>query len=92
MPGDMAMHDPDAGIIRLESESKVAFGREQRHISSRRIIVFESSILQVIHVEVAVLLREKHKVVAVEMDWVSDGNELALAFCDLLCCSLGGND
>lgn len=92
MPGDMAMHDPDAGIVRLESESKVAFGREQRDISSRRIIVFESSILQVIHVELAVLLCEKHKVVTVEMDWVSDGSELALAYCVLLCCSIGGND
>lgn len=88
----MAMHDPDAGIVRLESESKVAFGREQRDISSRRIIVFESSILQVIHVELAVLLCEKHKVVTVEMDWVSDGSELALAYCVLLCCSIGGND
>lgn len=41
MPRDMAVHNPDSWIVRLESNGNVATYRQQGHISTRRIVEME---------------------------------------------------
>ena len=92
MPRNMAMHDPLARIIRLESDSDIAVPWQQGHVSPGRIIVLERPIFHIIRMERPVLLREEDIIVPVEMHGVSDGDKDAFAACDLLGRTLGCHD
>ena len=56
MPRDMAVHDPDAGIVGPERHYHVALCRQESDVAAGRVVVFEGAVGEVVGVEGAVFL------------------------------------
>lgn len=88
MPSDMAMHQPYAGIVRLERQRDVAVARQEDDIAARR--VGEGEIERVGALVIGrVGLGEDGEVVAVQVDGVA-GGDLALVVAQP--CQVGRDD
>ena len=75
MPRDVAMQHPGAGVVRFEGDDEIAVGREEGHVPAWGIVEFE---LDFVPAGVGGCgLVQECKVVAVEMDWVGEGEELS---------------
>ncbi len=72
MPCNMAMQDPETGVIRPESDRHVPICWEQGHVPTRRVVIVENAVGQVVGVVASVLLSQDRKVVAIEMHRVSN--------------------
>ena len=69
MPGDVAVHEPHARIVRFEGDDQEAARGEEGHVPARGVVVLEGEVLG--GVEGAAGLLEDDEVVAVEVDLVS---------------------
>lgn len=76
MSGDVAVHEPASGVVRLEGNHGVPAGEGHDHIPSGWIIAAEEGVigtgaLDIVGVEFLIGLVDYGKVVAVEMNlWV----------------------
>lgn len=75
MPGDMAMQDPETGVIRAESDCEISVRWKQSDVSARRVVVVEDTVGQVVWCVASVLLSEDGEVVTVEMHGMSGFDE-----------------
>ncbi len=92
VPGDMAMQDPEAGVIGAEADGHVAVLGQESNIAARRVVVLEGAVGQVVQVEGPRLLGEKDEVVSVQMHGVGKRQENAFALGDLLRRALARHD
>ena len=74
MPGNVAVEDPNAGVVELEADGDVAVPRQQGDITTRRVVVVEGAVVQVRLDEGPVLLGEDDKVVAVKVEGMGRGD------------------
>lgn len=78
VPRDVAMHEPDARVVRLERDDEVAACGQQGHVASRRVVALEHRRLLVVWL---LRLGQQGEVVAVKVDRVGDvGEEAAVYF------------
>lgn len=92
MPGDMAVQNPHARVIRLEADGHVAVARQQGHVAPGRVVVLEGPVGDVVLVEGPVLLRQQHEVVPVQVHRVRDRHEHPLPARDLVLRALRPHD
>ena len=66
MEGNVAVHQPRSGIVRLERQNKVASGGEVGRVTANGIVGLEAGYIAVPHC--VLLLIQNIEVVAVEMN------------------------
>ena len=68
MPRDVAVQEPDAGVVGFEGDGDVAGAGEEGYVSTRRVFVVKHTVYEMGFIEGDGLLGEDYEVVAVEMD------------------------
>jgi hypothetical protein len=69
MPGNVAMHQPCTGVIRLEGQCEIPSRRQHGDVPAGRVVPFE--VFRALPwIPRGAVLREDHEIRAVQMDWV----------------------
>lgn len=76
VPRDVAMYHPGAGVVRFEGDDEIAVGGEEGHVPAWGVFEVERDFVPT-GIGGGGLVQEG-KVVAVEMDWVGEGEELSV--------------